>query len=121
MLGATPHEFESRILRTRPPGQTKDPTALRPGPSSFRGWVRRGRRRAARGWKPDESDSRALNPLSGPAQRSGRGAAGSALGPMGTTPTDSRPMAATTHSHRCAVEATRSSSAQIGFLLSPSQ
>lgn len=37
VLGATPHEFESRILRTRPQGQPKAPTALRPGPSSFRG------------------------------------------------------------------------------------
>lgn len=37
VLGAPPHEFESRIFRTRPRGQTKDPTASQSSPSSFRG------------------------------------------------------------------------------------
>jgi hypothetical protein len=36
-LGATPHEFESRILRTRSTGQTWPRTQMRPGPTSFEG------------------------------------------------------------------------------------
>ncbi len=39
VFGATPHEFESRIPRTRPPGQTRAPTGYRLGPSSFAGPV----------------------------------------------------------------------------------
>jgi hypothetical protein len=31
VLGATPHEFESLILRTRPPGQMRAPTGSRSG------------------------------------------------------------------------------------------